>query len=70
MQEIILMDGLHLCWLAVLDKNEVVKLLLDHSDRIDFNAKNDNGETAMMIACRNGQEDIVQLIVNHRRRKF
>ena len=39
------------------------ELLLDRSDpSIDLNAKNDSGETANMIACQSGHQDIVQLI--------
>ena len=39
------------------------ELLLDRSDpSIDLNARNNCGETAHMIACRSGHQNIVQLI--------
>ena len=44
-------------------RNNVVQLLLDHlGESIDLNIKNNNGETAMMIASHRGHQDIVQLI--------
>ena len=44
---------------------DVVKLLLEHSDRIEMNATNSYGSTAFMIACQNGHKDVVQLLLDH-----
>ena len=41
---------------------DVVKLLLEHSERIELKARSINGKTALMIAHRKGHQDIVQLI--------
>ena len=43
---------------------DVVELLLDHSERIDLNARNTFGSTAIMCACWNGHKDIVKLLLN------
>ena len=48
-----------------LGHKDVVKLLLDYSERIELNARNDCGETALMIACRFGLKDIVKLFLAH-----
>ena len=47
---------------AMQGHKDVVKLLLDHSERFDLNAKDINGNTALMIASQKGYQDIVQLI--------
>ena len=44
---------------------EVVKLLLDHSKRIELNAPDNYGETALMWACRNGHKYVVKLLLEH-----
>ena len=42
---------------------DVVQLLLDNSERnIDFNARDNDGWTALKIAFQYGYHDIVQLI--------
>ena len=46
------------------------KLLLDNSERnIDLNARNDEGWTAFITACKYGQKNIVQLLVEHSKTK-
>ena len=40
----------------------IVKLILEHSERIELNAKDNNGNTAVMIASQRGRQDIVQLV--------
>ena len=50
-----------------------VKAILDHpiSNNIDINAKNNHGQTALMVACtrdrrgRGGRFDIVKMILDH-----
>ena len=45
---------------------DVVKLLLDHSEGIELNARNYcRGWTAFKIACRYGQTDVVKLLLDH-----
>ena len=44
---------------------DVVKLLLDHSDKIELNARDGNGVTAIMFACKRGHKDVVQLLKEH-----
>ena len=44
---------------------DVVKLLLDHSERIELNATTAFGETAFMFACRYGRKDVVELLLHH-----
>ena len=42
---------------------DVVKLLLGHSEKIELNARNKFGDTALMIAQqRRGNQDIVQMV--------
>ena len=43
----------------------VLQLFLDHSDKIELNAKDDNGCTAFMHACQNGDTYLVKLLLNH-----
>ena len=46
-------------------QKDVVKLLLDHSERLELNARGiDDGETAFMYACSYGHKGIVQLLLN------
>ena len=45
-----------------------MKLLLDNSERIELNAMNNSGRTALMAACQSGQKDVVKLILDHSER--
>ena len=48
---------------------EVVKLLLDHSNRIELNVRcNDEGYTRCILACIKGRKNVVQLLLNHSKR--
>ena len=40
-------------------------MLLRHTDKIDFNAKDKHGETAFINACRRGHQYIVKLLLDH-----
>ena len=40
-------------------------MLLDHSDRIDLIARDNIGETALIMACRYGNKNAVQLLLHH-----
>ena len=40
----------------------IVKLILDHSERIKLNARDNNGNTALMIASQRGRQGIIQLV--------
>ena len=44
---------------------DVVKLFLHHSERIELNARGNNGETAFMIACEFGHKEVVQLLLEN-----
>ena len=44
---------------------DVVKLLLDQSERIDLNARDFNGMTAFMWACQNGHRNVAKLLLDH-----
>ena len=44
---------------------DVVKLFLEHSERIDLNARDNFGETAFMIACQYGDKDVVKLLLKY-----
>ena len=44
---------------------DTVQLLLDNSGTIELNTRNNVGETALMLACHDGQKDIVQLFMGH-----
>ena len=57
-----------LMWACWNGHKDVVKLLLDHSERIDLNARNNNGETAFIFACYNGHKDVVKLLLDHSER--
>ena len=47
-------------------RKDVVKLLLDRSDKIDLNAVDVLGYTALMAACfHGGQKDVVRLLLAH-----
>ena len=52
-------------WACKEGHKDVVKLLLDHSERIDLNARDNRGWTAFMQACYNGHKDVVQLLLEH-----
>ena len=43
----------------------ILQLLLDNSDKIELNAKDDNGCTAFMHACQSGHKHAVQLLLDH-----
>ena len=49
-------------WAIVKGHKDVVELLLDHSDRIELNARDDQGKNALMIAHQRGRQDIVQMV--------
>ena len=44
---------------------DVVKLLLNHFERIEPNARSSHGWTAFMIACYKGHKDVVKLLLDH-----
>ena len=44
---------------------DVVQLLLEHSERIELNARANDGWTAFMLACYFGHKDVVQLLLEH-----
>ena len=44
---------------------DVVQLLLEHSERIDLNARDNDGRTALMFAVQNGHPNVVKSLVNH-----
>ena len=46
-------------------RKHVVQLLLDHSDpNFDWNARNNDGLIAFILACFNGHIDVVQLLLD------
>ena len=47
---------------------DVVKLLLEHTERIELNARANGGTTAFTWACKNGHKDVVQLLLEHSER--
>ena len=51
-----------LMWACQFGHKYVVKLLLEHPDKIELNARNDNGETALNFAYE--QKDIYQLFLD------
>ena len=56
-----------LVWAYTNNHKDVVKLLIDHSDRkLDLNVRNSSGWTALMVACEDGRKDVVKLILEHR----
>ena len=52
-------------WACKNGHKDVVKLLLDYSERIDLNARNVFGTTAFMQAWYNGHKDVVKLILKY-----
>merc|ERR1712004_688955 len=48
-------------------KTETVQLLIKYSKDfgIDLNAKNNNGRTALHLACKNGETETVQMILKN-----
>ena len=48
--------------------NDVVKLLLDHSERLELNATTKSGETALLWFCKRGYTDVVKLFLDHSER--
>ena len=51
-------------WACINEHEDVVKLLLDHSKRIELNAKH-HGLTALMIASQRRHQGVVQLLLDH-----
>ena len=49
-------------------QTDVVKLLLHHSEKIDFNARDNDGQTVLMLACQRARKIIVKLILEHSER--
>ena len=47
---------------------DLVKLLLDHPERIELNAKVPYGWTGFMFACQKGHKEVVKLLLNHSER--
>ena len=47
--------------------DQKIQLLLDHSDSIEFNAQENDGETAFIAACKYGLLRVVELL---KREKF
>ena len=44
---------------------DVVKLLLDHSEKIELNARDHYGWTALTLACILGLKDVVKLLLEY-----
>ena len=44
---------------------DVVQLLLDHSERIELNARDNSGWTAFLKACYFGHKDVVKLLLKY-----
>ena len=44
---------------------DVVQLLLNHCERIELNARDNNGYTAFMRACKLGRKDVVKLLLKY-----
>ena len=64
-------------WACRNGHKDVVQLLLDHPERIELNARANNGSpelmlddrwTAFTMACWNGHKDVVQLLLEHSER--
>ena len=53
-----------LMWGCQNGHKDVVQLLLDHSERIELNARNNGGNTALMFACIHGYKDVVNLLLD------
>ena len=49
---------------CALGRKDVVQLFLDHSDRIELNARDSFGRTAFMFACSRGRKDVVKLLLD------
>ena len=52
-------------WACSNGHKDVVKEILEYSDKIGLNPKNDDIWTALMFACHKGYKDIIQLLLNH-----
>ena len=47
---------------------DVVQFLLNHSERIVLNARDNHGRTAFILACSKGRKDVVKLLLDHSER--
>ena len=46
-------------------QKDVVKLLVEHPNKIELNARDNHGWTPFMSACMHGHKDVVQLLLHH-----
>ena len=46
-------------------QKDVVQLLLEHSERIELNERNNRGWTALMIACKKARKDVFKLLLEY-----
>ena len=47
-----------------MSSSPVVQLLMNHSERVELNARDCFGLTAFMLACKKGNTDIVKLLLD------
>ena len=47
---------------------DVVQLLLDHSERVELNARDNIGNTAFIFACYGAKKNVIQLLVDNSER--
>ena len=52
-------------WACCSGHKDIFKLLLDHFERIEPNARSSYGWTAFMWACQKGHKDVVKLLLDH-----
>ena len=50
-------------WACCYGHKDVVKLLFVYSEKIELNARNDNGRTTFIVACNYGNTDVVQVML-------
>ena len=60
-------DGMTVLSLAAIAMHgATVKLLLEHKDaKVNINSKDDNGETPLFLAAREGCEDMIRLLLKY-----